>query len=119
MSTTYLKVKICSLAEEARIIRRIERKARQSARWLYRHQQPSDDAYRLYFGLKEHRKVDVREEARAALIAYAFLRGRAYRRCETTKRDPKWNRVYDLVAKYGPNPNKQDAEKAIWAWVKA
>ena len=59
-----LKVKIKSLAEEARIIRREERKLD----WK------TDQAKR--FKLWVHRTFDIRREARATLIAYAYLRGR-------------------------------------------
>ncbi len=51
---TYLKIKISSLAAEARIIRREEQ------RW------PGDHQIRT--GLHEHRVIDVRREARSALL---------------------------------------------------
>lgn len=49
----------------------------------------------------EHRTIVVRKEARAALLAYAFLRGKTYRSCEAmTETLPNWKRVEELVVKY-------------------
>lgn len=88
----FLKVKIKSLAEEARIIRREEKDARNS-----------------YFRsmLHSHRVENVRDEARAAQIAYGYLRGRRYREIEpNAKKDVPWVRVKKLVEKYGE----------VWNW---
>ncbi|KQZ49723.1 hypothetical protein ASD54_12350 [Rhizobium sp. Root149] len=82
----YLKVKIKSLAAEAHIIRKEARKV-------------SGD---LRHSLNEHRKFDVRREARAALLAYGFLRGLDYSRMEgKVDRPPYWSRIEQLVKKYG------------------
>ena len=67
-----LKVKIKSLAEAARIIRKEECKLD----WK------TDQAKR--FKLFIHRTVDIRIEARATLLAYAYLRGREYLSVEPT-----------------------------------
>lgn len=66
-----LRVKIKSLAAEARIIRQEEHRA-------LRLSPENPDRLPRYRTLREHRKQDVRAAARAALLAYAFLRGRAY-----------------------------------------
>jgi hypothetical protein len=66
----YLRVKLKSLAEEARIIRQEERKANK-----YRD-------YVLQDRLHYHRVEDVRSEARATLLAYQYLRGMPYAICE-------------------------------------
>lgn len=90
MSRVYLKVKIKSLAAEARIIRAEERKL------------PGPHATRT--GLHLHRVNEVRREARAALLAYGFLRGRWYEQIEGpgTDRDAvPWQRVLQLANKYG------------------
>jgi hypothetical protein len=82
----YLKVKIKSLAAEAGIIRKEEKRHRGEVRSQ----------------LHQHRVLDVRREARAAILACGFLRGRDYRRMEMTPRErPAWKRVEDLVKKYG------------------
>ena len=79
-----LKVKVKSLASEAMIIRREERKVMAGADWAARRDLANNwntmSSERVeyldeYHRLHHHRKVDVRQEARAALIAYAFLRG--------------------------------------------
>jgi hypothetical protein len=87
-----LKVKIKSLAEEARIIRKSEKKNAGRTREL------------LYL----HRVQDVRKEQRASLLAYAFLRGVPYKACEPNpKVKPDWNRVRKLVGKFGTVIPKQ------------
>jgi hypothetical protein len=84
----YLKVKVKSLAEEARIIRKEE--ARGSLRE----------------GLHRHRVDIVRPEARAAHLAYGLIKGRTLKRIEPTAREPRaeglWKRVRAMVDKYGP-----------------
>lgn len=82
---TYLKVKIKSLAAEAQIIRKEERK------------NP-----KLREGLSEHRKGVVRRASRETLLAYGFLRGKKYEEIEKTSRtQPNWSNVGKMVLKYG------------------
>ena len=101
---TYLKIKIVSLAAEARLIRAEER------RW------PGPSQHRI--GLRSHRLAIVRVEARAALLAYGFIRGRRYRQLEATAiAAPNWKRVYELVTKYGPVT--ADLKARFEAWVAA
>ena len=84
----YLKIKIMSLAAEARIIRAEEKK------W------PGEHAARN--GLRRHRIHEVRPEARHALLAYGFLRGRDYRALEAKAAcAPDWDRVQRLAEKFG------------------
>lgn len=88
----YLKIKVVSLAAEAVLIRREERamKRRKSAA-----------AAEARVGLRLHRVHVVRPEARAACLAYAFLRGRAYRQVEAKAHSlPDWPRVAKLVERY-------------------
>jgi len=83
----YLKVKLKSLAEEARIIRAETNKAKL----------PS-----IKDGLASHRRGIVRYEARHTLLAYGFLRGRSYRQLEQkAKEAPNWAKVRKMVEKYG------------------
>jgi hypothetical protein len=106
MSTVYLRVKIKSLAEEARIIRREEQRFPRGHR-----------NNELYFGLRSHRTNEVRGEARAALLAYGLLRGRRYAQIEATCHEyPNWARVIELVRKYGSYPSKAEAISAVMAW---
>jgi hypothetical protein len=91
-----LKIKIKSLAEEARIIRAEERKAKERG------------ASGARASLHEHRVLHVRPEQRATLIAYGYLRGRAYRQLEASPRykrapfdrpGPHWEKVAHMVRK--------------------
>lgn len=119
---SHLKVKIKSLAEEARIIRHEERRALKSATWARSRQQPAElnAAESEYDGLYHHRTVDVRDEARAAQLAYGFLRGRAYRTIENPGPTKLFRhvpeRVVGLVSKYG-GVAKADATTAIKDWL--
>lgn len=89
-----LKVKIKSLAAEARIIRLEERRAGKSNT--------------LREQLYRHRTVDVRREQRASLLAYAFLRGRPLAAVEPRRgaewewqAAARWKRVEELVKRFG------------------
>lgn len=88
-----LRVKIMSLAEEARIIRKEERKFS----W------PGVDHNPLREELYLHRIGTVRSEARSAVLAYGFIRGLTYEKMEPNPwTGPDWSRVKTLVKKYGP-----------------
>lgn len=83
-----LKVKIKSLAEEARIIRLEERRSA-----------PGGPQQRE---LHEHRVRDVRSEQRHSLLAYAFIRRVPLAKVEPkTGTPPDWKRVAKLVEKFG------------------
>lgn len=85
--SVYLKIKLKSLAEEARIIRREEAKNK-----------------RFRFGLRDHRKGIVRRVARDTVIAYGFLRGKDYKQIEQNpKTKPNWEAIKKMVEKYGVN----------------
>lgn len=120
MSKIYLKVKIKSLADEARIIRKEERKALKNAKYYLNkqgHEDACNEAYSLYHGLNAHRCFNVRSESRAALIAYAFLRGQPFSvlneklpdigqfgdftTLSYTGNTSLWARVGRLIYKYG------------------
>jgi hypothetical protein len=87
----YIKVKILSLAAEARIIRRQEAKAR-----------AHEDLF-LRMGLADHRKGIVRHEARHALLAYGFLRGTPYKKMEAKCHPgcgPDFAKVWSSIDRY-------------------
>lgn len=108
MSKTYLKIKIMSLAAEARIIRREEH------RWPG----PSD----IRNGLHLHRICDVRNEARASLLAYGYLRGRPYAAVEDAKvadsfpRQQALAKAAVIATRFGQQAVSKDAMKD---WVAA
>jgi hypothetical protein len=84
---TYLKVKIKSLAEEARIIRKETKRARKAS---------------IKNGLALHRKGIVRHEARHTYLAYGFLRGLEYRQMEHKAFEaPDWAKVRRMIERYG------------------
>ena len=83
-----LKIKVKTLAEEARIIRHEERKVHGMRRW----------------GLQHHRRTVVRDAARRTLVAYQWVRGRDWEACAST--DPAtWLRdrssIEKMIKKYG------------------
>jgi len=84
---THLKVKICTLAEEIRIIKRQERK------WPGTHPLRAD--------LRSHRG-GLSSEARSCNLAYGFLRGRDYAQLEQgCYFPPDWDRIEYHVQKFG------------------
>lgn len=135
----YLKMKIKSLAEEARLIRFEENYMRDRARYLRNHWRElteqgkslnslQTDAWHQdrRQGLHEHRVHDVRDESRAALLAYGFLRGRPYAKIEAgcaedpgpwnVARNNRWSRVRELVGKYGEGDQRVILQK-LAEWV--
>lgn len=103
-----LKVKIKSLAEEARIIRLEEGRC------------GKDDILRGK--LHDHRVKDVRREQRLSLLAYAFLRGKPLAKVEPkSDNPPDWSRVGKLVEKFGTvswlKADKEAQAKAFQAWA--
>jgi hypothetical protein len=115
---SYLRVKIKSLAEEARIIKLEERKAKWRRRALQACQKPADKVLGEYFGLYHHRTYDVRNEARAAQLAYAFIRQMPYERVENpelTKKPVNLGRVAQLVSKYATKTTPDN----VSAWLGA
>jgi hypothetical protein len=91
-----LRVKVKSLAEEARIIRREEHKIP----WGM-----------LRRELRDHRVVEVRSESRSAGLAYGFIKGRSLSEMEKyAVTSPDWIRIKKLVEKYGPLNQVAQAE---------
>ena len=81
----YLKVKIINLADEDRTITRLARRVNNSQKW----------------SMISHGRFVVKPEARAAQLAYAFIRGVPYSKLERNPRSaPDWKRVEQLVRKY-------------------
>ena len=89
MSTIYLKVKVASLAAEARIIRKLANSIRRR-----------DNPTRL--SLHSHRKNEVRIAARSSQIAYGYLRGKTYASMEDNSRtDLDIADILRMIEKYG------------------
>lgn len=105
----YLRIKIQSLALEAVAIRRAEAKFKKRR---------GEKSRAIFWGLRSHRTVDVRNEARAAILASGFLRGTPYlkmERCCRPKHDPDWKRVEQLALKYGGG-DAADVKARLDAW---
>lgn len=113
---THLKIKIASLAAEAKIIKANERK------WKAAPRKGSADPHPMFFSLQGHRLGVVRPEARCSLLAYGFLRGRRYRQLEA-KCHPesdeaykqRWNRVQEIVARFSGG-DKRDIAQRLTEW---
>jgi hypothetical protein len=113
-----LRVKIKSLAVEARIIRDEERRCRDSLTRTVGH----DDQRRLlasaFTSLRAHRVGDVRRESRYSLLAYALIRGRPLRMTEPKSKiaDLDQKKLASLVARFGClSPDA--AAKAVLDWL--
>jgi hypothetical protein len=125
-----LKVKIKSLAEEARIIRLEEKRAlarpRPSPSSLISPYDPHDwtaggakkpkprrvTKYRdemLYLSMRSHRVKELRQEQRCSLLAYAYIRGVPFAKVERPikcrSQNPDWSRVRQLIEKFGGTPS--------------
>lgn len=119
----YLKIKAKSLAEEARMIRKEEQKLKQipfykrkimtKYNWGWLTEDPVT-------GLAEHRKWDVRNEARATHIARTYIAGHEYRRAEKKCNDFWFREVYilprvvKLIEKYG---EKKITREEVKRWI--
>ena len=112
-----VKVKIKTLAAEAKIIRKEETKA---------------STYLQERLLRTHRVTVVRNEARAAQIAYGYIRGKRFDQIEQKKEGKSpisifmLNRIVDMVLRHGPmrllyQPKdvKEATFQAITKWIAA
>lgn len=101
----YLKVKLKTLAEEAKIIRMEE--ARQK-----------DISFPAFVGLTNHRKKDLRPEARSSMLAYILISGKPYEAAEPKAyTEPDWTRIRTLARKFGTSLVAQNlsVEQAVEA----
>lgn len=75
------------------------------------------EARETFLSLQDHRRSLVGREARVALLAYAFLRGRPYSSTEVanTYEAPPWQAVLDHVERFGGKGHAA----AFGAWVSA
>jgi hypothetical protein len=107
----HLKVKVASLAAEARLIRRMERS-------LARKCVLGTDLRRST--INHHRRVDLRKEARASQLAYAFLRDRAYEDVEGfAYTSPDWKRVESIAQRFAEDLPPQEFAQKFEEWLQA
>jgi|AntAceMinimDraft_11_1070367.scaffolds.fasta_scaffold00449_4 hypothetical protein len=139
-----LKVKAINLGDEARTIKRFEKKLLDTAwyaNWqvILREQGRSngefqrelearrDKARAGFDKLHQHRIHAVRPEARATNIARGFLRGLVYEEIETNPcSTPNWASVARMVSKYGTLEQRTqfeawrpDKDPSHWMYIKA
>lgn len=99
----HLRVKAMSLAAEASIIRKHERKILKHSRWqaIYHTIEDAKDSRLVFTSLHHHRVNVVRKHCRTANLAYGFVRGRSYKQMEQKCYEhPDWSAVEKLVLKY-------------------
>lgn len=99
----FLKVKLKSLAEEQRVIKKEESKYR-GPRW-------GNNWTRVL--LMTHRLYAVRPEIRATHLAYGYLRGKPLCCIESSqsRTEPDWDRVFAMVKKFGTYQQAKDFEQ--------
>jgi hypothetical protein len=127
----YLKVKIKSLAAEAVIIRKDENKAKATSKLEKMRAITLDNnaglakiaenraakARDAWLGLKAHRRFDVRQESRAAGLAYGFFRGVPYKVIEAKCwEEPNWRRVCEIVRKFGTERDADMVKRLVKLW---
>lgn len=104
-----LKIKIKSLAAEARLIRHEENKRKRFIVAMEA-KDPAATAHAReeWLSVKAHRRGGVRSEARHSLLAYGFLRGRAYAQLESKchpGNEPNWDYVEKMLRRFSPGFN--------------
>jgi hypothetical protein len=124
-----LRVRNKELAQEARFIRHEEKRIKSRQKIMFSRYYTAGGEYSHdadldfdsksaeFWELRKHRTWDVRNHARAGLLAYAFLRGKPYRSVERKTYDSEWKlerikkEVKRLVAKFGKENFDQEVDK--------
>jgi hypothetical protein len=107
-----LKIKIKSLAEEAKIIRHEVNKASKLQKY-YTSEEDRCSLGNLKYNLNEHKKGIVRHESRHALLAYAIIRNIPYEKLEAKCNEaPYLKKVSDMARRFGA------AQDVIEEWIK-
>ena len=121
--TVELKIKAKHLALEPAIIRKEEQAALKEARWCRANNRLPNAAHARYISLNNHRRWNVRNEARATELARAYLAGKEYKTVEQ-KRKPENEskfqryivpRIAVMAMKYGKASKVTDQEIIDWA----
>jgi|GEM_PF-1695918 len=127
-----LKIKSKHLALEPAIIRKEEHKLLKQIKHYKQYHQIADTSIWIYYkghpdlfklygkhaNLSNHRKQDVRNEARATFLARAYIKGIPYKVVESkTKEGGLWNAVSSslvrMVMKYGSTRYYPDYDKSV------
>lgn len=125
----FLKIKLKNLVDEARMIQGHENRLKVFVQWNKDRPDVADisHAETLIHQMAAHRRTDIRDETRATLLAYGFIRGRKYEQIERPGYEPthvvkkRIERVAKMVHKYstmGWNPADAGAYQAqVIAWM--
>jgi len=131
-----LKIKSKHLAEESRIIRFEEKKLKSQVRYQIQehYKTGSNEPFKIYLSKEDskrtslhmHRIFDVRREARATLLARAFIEGKSYQQVEGKRKEEKeWEfqcvvmpRVVKMVQKYHDRKTMpEDVKETLKEWA--
>ena len=126
LANLQLKGKAKSLAEEAKIIRKEEKKLGRRISKIASLQKPTSLMVLRRDNLRDHRVHDVRNEARATHIARAFLNGKPFSSVEKNRNSyyETWgvhNRTTQIIRKYCfpyKSTDSQEVNAAIKKWVR-
>lgn len=124
----HLKVKIKSLAAEARIIRKEERKLQDRAKRINHPHGNPDRAEKMHWRINSlalHRTGGVRWEARHTLLAYAIFRNKPYNKIEQKVAEgnrPDFKKVTEMAIRFGCSREQvlewiDDAKKYLGIYV--
>jgi hypothetical protein len=104
-----LKIKLKTLAYEAKEIRKFEKKLFKAGARLGR-----QDLVWKANSLHDHRQQVVRNAARSTHLAYGFIKGKPYEALEKDPHtQPNWKEVLRMICNYGPDIKKSALEQ--WA----
>jgi ElaB/YqjD/DUF883 family membrane-anchored ribosome-binding protein len=124
MKIAELRIKRKTLAAEARIIKDAEQRALRKARRRLGTNKPSEASYDLYNRFREHRVTVVRNAARAAHLADAYLRNRPYATVEDPKHrtkpitSPIWTDIQKTLKTFGGPELANVTFKDVYAWTR-
>lgn len=104
-----LRVKIKSLAAEQSMIRLEERRQKVWYQCQDLAQSRSSRTQDAFWSLRDHR-LGLRPKVRAALLAYAFLRGRPFPEVRSSS-EPDWSRVWHNVQTFASRGSLTDAQQ--------
>lgn len=122
---TFLRIKIKHLALEPELLKLEMRRVRARAHYKAlstavqagQNTAPYEDPW-LAIELRNHRLMAIRPAARAAQLAYAFIKGKSYNDIEpTSKWSPQLNPIAELLVKYGEHTDKTVAKEDLITWI--
>lgn len=115
-----LQIKLLSLIDEVKTIRKVENNAQAIGRY-YKRDAGNETLANRHFDVNRathyHRIFDLRRELRATQLALAVINGKKYRQVERLAYDqPDWNRIERLVEKYAGDWDSRDTKQRFAEW---